>query len=277
MHKRKNAIFVGVGIAVFTVIILLPFVVEISTALKAKNELFSFPSTIIPEKLQFSNLIEVWNLVPLKQVFQNTYFVIGCALIANFLISLPAAYALSAVDFPGKKLVLALAFIAQMFMPVLVVVPVFTMIRDMGLMDNLFALVLTGTAFSVSFVVLLMKGFFDTVPKEVVEAARIDGCSTFGVLTKIYMPLCASGIVVAVIYSAILVNNEFLFSNTLMNSTDNMVMSVAIAKLIKANPYEAVTWNYVMACAMWGALPIQIIFLFIRKHLAKGLTAGAIK
>ncbi|MGI6326127.1 MAG: carbohydrate ABC transporter permease [Saccharofermentanales bacterium] len=277
MRKAVGKVLLYAGSFLFVLIFLFPFVIEFSVALKTFKDLFRFPSSIIPSPIAWENFGKIWEIVPLKQIYLNTYTVIFAVIAFNFFIAAPAAYAMSVLDFPFKKFILSLAFFSQMFVPVLIVVPVFKLIKELGLIDRLSSLILTGVAFTVSFVVLLMKGFFDTIPREVEEAALIDGCNRFMTMLRIYMPLCTSGIVVAIIYSAILVNNEFLFANTLINSTTKNVMSVALFKLIKANPYQSVTWNYVMVCAIYAGLPIQIIFLFIRKHITKGLTAGAIK
>lgn len=277
MHKRVWNILLVLGVVFFTFIFILPFLVEFSVALKTKGDLFRFPSSLLPKPFAFENFAEVWNLVPLAKSYFNTYYVILFATIGNFIISLPAAYALSCLEFPFKKMLTSLIFMAQMFMPILVIVPIFEILRDLNLLDNLNGLVLTGTVFNIPFVTLLLKGFFDTIPKEVEEAALIDGCNRVTTLLRIHLPLASAGIVIAIIYNAINLNNEFLFANTFINSMDKNTISVTLFRMIKANPYTAVTWNYVMVAAIYASLPIQIIFMFIRKHLTKGIMAGSIK
>lgn len=277
MDKKVCKLLIVFGVFVFAVLFLLPFAVEFSVALKNKQDVFHFPSSLIPNPVVFANFKEIWNIIPLGRIYANTYSVIALSTVLNFFVAVPAAYGLSCLEFPFKRVITSLAFIAQMFVPVLVVVPVFKMMSGLHLVDNKLSLIIVDTAFSTAFVTLLLKGFFDTVPREVEDAALIDGCSRFGAMVRIYMPLCMGGIVVAVVYNAINVNNEFLFANTLINSMDKNMMSVALFRLIKANPYESVTWNYVMAAAVYASVPIQIMFFFIRKHLTKGFTAGAIK
>ncbi len=223
MGKHVWKFLVFLGVLVFVVLFLLPFAVEFSVALKNKQDVFSFPSSLLPDPVVWENFREIWNIIPLARVYANTYTVIGLSTILNFFIAVPAAYGLSCLEFPFKKAVTALAFIAQMFVPVLVVVPVFKMMSGLHLVDSKLSLIIVDTAFSTAFVTLLLKGFFDTVPREVEDAALIDGCSRFGAMVRIYMPLCMGGIVVAVVYNAINVNNEFLFANTLINSMDKRV------------------------------------------------------
>jgi ABC-type glycerol-3-phosphate transport system permease component len=222
--------------------------------------------------------LDIWNIIPLEKLFFNTYFVIFLTLIINICIAIPASYALSSLDFFGKKMVILLALISQMFIPVLIIVPIFEIIKVIGLIDTSLGLVLVNSAFSIAFVSLLLKGFFEKIPKEIEEAALNDGCNRFSTLFRIYIPISKAGIVVTAIYNAILVNNEFLFANTLIMSDKKNMMIVALFKLIKSNPYAwEITMNHVMTAAILAALPIQIMFLLIRRHLTKGLLSGAIK
>jgi multiple sugar transport system permease protein len=277
MHKFFWRIILALGVLFYFFIFIFPFLVEFSVALKVQKNLFSFPSSMIPRPAAFENFIEVWKLSPLGRSYLNTYYVIITATIINFVVSLPAAYALSALEFPFKKIVTSVAFAAQMFMPILVIVPIFRMLKVINLLDNLNGLALTGMAFNAAFVTLLLKGFFDTIPKEIEEAALIDGCNRISTMLRIYFPLTSAGIVIAVIYNTINLNNEFLFANTFINSSAKNTISVTIFRLLKGQIYAPITWNYVMVAAIYASLPIQIMFILIRRHLTKGVIAGAIK
>jgi multiple sugar transport system permease protein len=278
MYKKKPLVLCNIGALLFVTLFLFPFFVEISSALKDRIELFTFPVTWVPKAPQWSVFIDIWKLIPIETLYFNTLYVIILTIIINLLFAAPAAYALSVLDFMGKKISMYITLVSQMFVPVLVIVPIFNIIKRIGIIDTPWALVVTNSAFSIAFVTLLLKGFFDTIPKEIEEAAYLDGCSKFGALYRIYLPVCRSGIVVSLIYNAILVNNEFLFANTLIMDNDKQMMSVALYRLIQGNPYSwEITWNHLMTAALYASLPIQILFLFIRKYITKGLISGSIK
>lgn len=284
IKRRVNRIkiFSKIGVYcaafIFTVVFLFPFYTQIITALKTQTQLFQFPVIWFPSPPNWSIFLEVWKVIPLAKLYGNTYFVIFCVIILNFIIGVPAAYALSRLEVYFKKLFLFLILLSQMFIPVLVILPIFNTLKAMGLINSLFALILANAAFSVAFITLMLKGYFDGIPKEIEDAALVDGCGRFRMLFSIILPICMTGIVVTLIYNAILVNNEFLFANTLITGSERDMMIVALYRLIKKNPYSwDVTWNHVMAAAIFAALPIQIGFICIRKYMVKGLATGAIK
>ncbi len=277
MVRKKQTIVTYLGFMLFMILFLLPLYILITVSLKSNQDVFSFPIHWWPEELIFQNWVDIWGIIPLLKLYQNTYYVIFFSILLTLIITIPAAYAFSALNFYAKKTIIVLTLMSQMFVQILVIVPLFNLMKSWGLIDNLLSLIISDAAFNTAFLTFLLKGFFDTIPNELQEAALLDGCTKLQSLFLIYVPLSRSGIVVGVIYSAIMINNEFIFSNTFITSNEKNVLSVALFKLIQANPYEDITWNYVMAAALFASLPVYILFILIRKNLTRGITAGAIK
>ena len=150
-------------------------------------------------------------------------------------------------------------------------------LNKMGLIDSWLSLVLMNTTFNLAFIVLMLKATFDGVPKEVVEAAKIDGCSPFMVMTRIFLPVSSTGIAVAVIFAFTRTWNEFLFAFTFISTTEKKPIIVSLYEILKNNPAVGIPWHYVMAGAMYTTVPLVILFICIRNYITGDHTAGAIK
>ena len=151
------------------------------------------------------------------------------------------------------------------------------MMNKLGLIDNWLSLVLMNTTFNLAFIVLMLKATFDSVPKEVVEAAKIDGCNSRMVMTKIFLPVSSTGIAVAVIFAFTRTWNEFLFAFTFISTTEKKPIIVSLYEILKNNPAVGIPWHYVMAGAMYTTVPLVILFICIRNYITGDHTAGAIK
>ena len=160
-----------------------------------------------------------------------------------------------------------LVLVSQMFAPVIVIIPLYTMMNKMGLIDSWLSLVLMNTTFHLAFIVLMLKATFDGVPKEVVEAAKIDGCSPFMVMTRIFLPVSSTGIAVAVIFAFTRTWNEFLFDFTFISTTEKKTIIVSLYEILKNNPAVGIPWHYVMAGAMYTTVPLVILFLLSLIHI----------
>ena len=202
---------------------------------------------------------------------------IDAAVRFSMVIAIPAAYAFSCLNFYCKKQMYYLVLVSQMFAPVIVIIPLYTMMNKMGLIDSWLSLVLMNTTFNLAFIVLMLKATFDGVPKEVVEAAKIDGCSPFMVMTRIFLPVSSTGIAVAVIFAFTRTWNEFLFAFTFISTTEKKPIIVSLYEILKNNPAVGIPWHYVMAGAMYTTVPLVILFICIRNYITGDHTAGAIK
>ena len=259
------------------VTLLFPVAAMISVSLKKANDVFTMPVTWIPKVFAFENYVQVFRKMHILNGFKASLVITGMTIALIMVIAIPAAYAFSCLNFYCKKQMYYLVLVSQMFAPVIVLIALYTMMNKMGLIDSWLSLVLMNTTFNLAFIVLMLKATFDGVPKEVVEAAKIDGCSPFMVMTRIFLPVSSTGIAVAVIFAFTRTWNEFLFAFTFISTTEKKPIIVSLYEILKNNPAVGIPWHYVMAGAMYTTVPLVILFICIRNYITGDHTAGAIK
>ena len=259
------------------VTLMFPVAAMISVSLKKANDVFTMPVTWIPKVFAFENYVQVFRKMHILNGFKASLVITGMTIALIMVIAIPAAYAFSCLNFYCKKQMYYLVLVSQMFAPVIVIIPLYTMMNKMGLIDSWLSLVLMNTTFNLAFIVLMLKATFDGVPKEVVEAAKIDGCSPFMVMTRIFLPVSSTGIAVAVIFAFTRTWNEFLFAFTFISSTEKKPIIVSLYEILKNNPAVGIPWHYVMDGAMYTTVPLVILFICIRNYITGDHTAGAIK
>ena len=259
------------------VTLMFPVAAMISVSLKKANDVFTMPVTWIPKVFAFENYVQVFRKMHILNGFKASLVITGMTIALIMVIAIPAAYAFSCLNFYCKKQMYYLVLVSQMFAPVIVIIPLYTMMNKMGLIDSWLSLVLMNTTFNLAFIVLMLKATFDGVPKEVVEAAKIDGCSPIMVMTRIFLPVSSTGIAVAVIFAFTRTWNEFLFAFTFISTTEKKPIIVSLYEILKNNPAVGIPWHYVMAGAMYTTVPLVILFICIRNYITGDHTAGAIK
>jgi multiple sugar transport system permease protein len=206
---------------------------------------------------------------------QNSLIVVGAATFLALAIGTPAAYGFSRLPFRGKDN-LANAILSMRFMPpIAVAIPLFLMMKSIGLRDTYLGLILPYVAFSLPIVVWIMIGFFDEVPREIDDAALIDGCTPVGVLWHVMLPLVRPGLVVAALFSAIFIWNEFLVALYVIDSRSLQTISLGAATLVSAQ--RPIDWNIAAAVGVVTVIPILIFSLVVQRYIVRGLTAGAVK
>ena len=198
---------------------------------------------------------------------------IGATLIV-LLLSIPAAYYVARNQFKGRNIFLLIVLATQMFPATSVVIGIFREIVKFKLVDTYLALILVYAAFSMAFSIWILSSFFASIPKEIEEAAWIDGASRVGTLIKVILPLALPGIVTAFIFSFIAAWNEFVIALTLTSSPQHEPLTVGLTSLI--GQYQ-VQWNYMFTGSLIGIIPVVILFASIEKYLVGGLTAGSVK
>ena len=275
--KKAGWILFGVLVVFILLILMFPVAAMISVSLKKVNDVFTMPVTWVPKVFAFENYVEVFRKMHIVNGFKASVIITSMTIILIMAIAIPAAYAFSNLNFYFKKQLYYLVLVSQMFAPVIVIIPLYSMMNKMGLIDNWLSLVLMNTTFNLAFIVLMLKATFDSVPKEVVEAAKIDGCNSRMVMTKIFLPVSSTGIAVAVIFAFTRTWNEFLFAFTFISTTEKKPIIVSLYEILKNNPAVGIPWHYVMAGAMYTTVPLVILFICIRNYITGDHTAGAIK
>jgi multiple sugar transport system permease protein len=269
----------GKPLAVIITIVLLlfllfPFFVMISTMLKQSEEVYALPPTWIPEQLHFSNLITVWREFELFIFFKSSIIIAVGATIFNTLLTVPAAYAVARLRFIGRKFILYLFLVIQMFSPVIVIISLFKIMVGLNLLDTYFSLIIANSVFTIAFTIWMMNGYFKSIPVEIEEAALIDGCSRVQTITRIMIPIAVPGLVTAMIYTFIYAWNEFLFGLTFIQSRPKMPLVLALYNFVGRWTTQ---WELLTTAAFLAIIPVLVLFYFIEKRLVAGLAGGAVK
>ncbi len=259
------------ALLLFLLVMIAPFSVMILTALKPDAEIATNP--LLPTHFQFDNLIQPWH-DKLPLYFKNSLLIALGTTLLNLCLSLPAAYALARLPAPGKKWWRIGLIATQMFSPVVVVVSLYRLAASTHLTDSLPGLILVNTAYSLAFAIWLLTAYIAAVPDDIEEAALVDGCSRLSAFFRVLLPVARPGIVTTIVFVFIGAWNEFVIALTFLSSPDKKPLTLGLNDYASA---YAPQWNLLMAGALWAILPVVFLFTLIEKHLAAGLTAGAVK
>jgi multiple sugar transport system permease protein len=261
---------------VVLVVFLLPYLIMFFGSVKTKAEIRSVDPTYFPTEWHWENYATMWSTpeTPLLQNLISTLVISVCATLLVLAVALPASYYTARFRFPGRLVFLFLVIVTQMVQPAVLTSGLFRQFITWGILDTWAAMILVNAAFNLSFAVWIMHSFFAGIPKEVDEAAQLDGAGTFAVLTKINLPLVWPGIVTAVVFTFVASWNEFAASLVLLSTAGNQPLSVALTKFV--GQYET-SWHYVFGVSVVAIVPVVILFMAIEKRLVGGLVAGSVK
>ena len=252
----------------------LPFLWMVSTAFKTTEETYTSPPLWIPHHPTIENFLYILKRGAFLTYFRNSVIVAVSTTVISIILSSLAGYSFSRFKFFGGHSLLLLFLITQMFPGALLIIPLFQIIKFLKLLDTLYALVLSHITFSLPLCTWLMKGFFDQIPRELEEAAMIDGCSRISAMIYVIFPLALPGIIAASIFSFIGSWDEFIFALTFTSSDEVRTLPIGLQRFIGS--YE-IYWNHLGAASVLTTIPVIILFLFIQKYMVKGLTAGSVK
>jgi len=252
----------------------LPFLWMVSTAFKTTEETYTSPPLWIPHHPTIKNFLYIVKRGAFLTYFRNSVTVAVSTTVISIILSSLAGYSFSRFKFFGGHSLLLLFLITQMFPGALLIIPLFQIIKFLKLLNTLYALILSHITFSLPLCTWLMKGFFDQIPRELEEAAMIDGCSRISAMIYIIFPLAFPGIIAASIFSFIGSWDEFIFALTFTSSDEVRTLPIGLQRFIGS--YE-IYWNHLGAASVLTTIPVIILFLFIQKYMVKGLTAGSVK
>ncbi len=275
MKWQSRARFVAVPLTLIILLFLLfPFFVMLSTMIKAGPDVYRDPPSWIPSHVEWSNFATVWTQYDLASYFLASLIIALGATVLNTLLSVPAAYAVARLRFPGRKFAMYLLLMIEMFSPVIVIISLFKVVAGFHLLDTYGALIILDALFTVAFNTWMMNGYFKTIPKEIEEAALIDGCNRVETMTRIMLPISVPGLVTVMIYAFIFAWNEFLFALTLISSKNKMPLTIALYNFV--GQYNT-QWQYLTMAAFLALIPVLVLFYLIEKRLVAGLAGGAVK
>lgn len=255
-------------------IIIAPALWLVLTSFKTNENIFVYPPQVIPSPFTLQNYIDVLNQGQFPRYLLNSLIVSSIATAVCLVLSALAAYALTYFEFPGKRVVLAVVVGTQFFPSAVLLLPLFRMWAELGLFNTYFSLIATYTATSLSLCTWLLVGFYRAVPKEVLEAATIDGCSKFGLLWRIVLPLALPGLLAGGAFVFIGVWQEFLLAVTLISDPNLLTVMVGLYKFVGEH---RIAWNLLIAASVVVSIPTIIIFGLVQRYLVDGVTAGALK
>ncbi|OIJ12271.1 hypothetical protein BKP35_10725 [Anaerobacillus arseniciselenatis] len=263
-----------ITITIFALFMIFPLLWMISTALKPTNEIFSLTPSFIPENVTFQSFIDVIKMESYRRYLGNSLFVAICSTIISVLLSSLAGYGFSRFYFKGRKRLLHIFLSAQMIPGVILLMPIFFIMTNLKLMDTYLGLILAYVTFSLPFSTWIMTGFYKRIPRELDEAAMIDGASRFKAFVKVVLPLASPGMVSTAIFSFLVAWDEFLFTLTLTSSEEKRTLPYGLYSFMTQYGVE---WNNLMAASIIAIIPPLIIFLFLHKYFLRGFTSGALK
>ncbi len=253
---------------------LFPLAWMISTSLKPTEDTYVIPPLWVPPNPTLKSYAMILGIQNFPRYFLNSGIVSLSTTVLAMVFAGLAGYGFARFRFRGSRALMIFTLMTQMFPGILLVIPYFSVMTVTGLLNTYPALVIAYTSFSLPFCVWMLKGFFDSIPAELDEAAMIDGCSRTSAFLRIIVPLSAPGLVATAIFSFLVAWNEFLFAVVLTSTPDMYLVTVGIASNIGQ---FRIQWNDLMAASVLATLPTITLYAFLERYLVQGLTAGAVK
>ena len=273
MKKKKRLLIYLISVIACCVAIF-PFYWLFNTSLQTLKDLFAYPPRFLPRVNIIDSYITYIRQSPILIWLENSFLVSGIATFFSTFVAIPGAYSISRFRYRGRALFIFIVLLTQMLPFVLLIIPLYLVFARLHMNNTLYALMVVYTAITVPIGIWFLKGFFDAIPKDLEDAAVIDGCSRIGALVRIILPLSVPGIIATATWSFIVAWDEFLFAYTLVDSEKMWVVSVGLAAYI--GQYST-PWNQIMSGAVMGTIPVVIMFMFFQRYLVSGLTAGSVK
>lgn len=254
---------------------LIPILYAVSVSLSGQNSLLSSDFSFIPKDFTLDNYKEVIFGEDILTWFKNTVFLAAVTVFLSLLIAVPAAYCFSRRRFPGRKPILKCLVLLNSFPAILSMFAIYRLLRPMGLINHRVGLILVYTGTMAVFSLWNTKGYFDTIPTEIEEAAKIDGASDIQVVMKIVLPLAKPSIITTALQVLIYVWNEYIYATTFMTGESKYTLAAGLNSL-QATEMTG-SWPVFAAASITVSIPVLIIFFMCQKYMTSGLTAGGVK
>ncbi len=269
---RQGLLYAGLCCA--TAATLFPLAWMLSTALKPEPETFRMPPTWIPFQPTLQAFGAIWQMKHFGRYFFNTAVVAVVSTVLSLVLSVPASYGFARFHFRGARLMLAFILLTQMLPSVLLVIPYFTLMRLLGILNTHLALILAYASFSLPFSTWMLRGFFANIPKELDEAAMVDGCSRLRAIGRVILPLALPGMAATALFTFLLAWNHYLFALAL--STRETMYTIPVGLGAMMGEFR-IAWNELMAAALLATVPTLLVYAFLERYFVAGLTGGAVK
>ena len=277
MKKNKNILIVVLGwifLVFLAIVIIFPMLWILISGFKTNREIFTNPFSL-PQEWMVSNYAMAWKY-GLGDYFLNSIFVTAVSTALTVLIALLASYGLthSRFQFRLRKPLLLFIISGLMLAPQVALIPLYSLFSDIGIYDTYLAVIVPYVAFRLPFTLFLMRAYLLSIPKDLEDAAYIDGCGSFGVLTKIVMPLCKPIVATASLLTGMYCWNEFMF--VLVFTSSDSLRTIPLGLMNMRGTFRT-EWGVLIAALTLSALPIIIVFILLQKQFIRGLAAGGVK
>lgn len=261
-------------IAVYLFITVAPLVWVLSTSFKPNQEAISFPPKFFPNHPTLENYLFVLTDPKLVLSLINSLIVSVGSTALSVTVSALGGYAFARYDFKGKNLIMSIILALFMIPVVINIIPLYIMLANVGLLNSLLALMLTFQILIIPLNIFLLKNYFESLPKELEEAALMDGCSKLGALIRVTIPMSLPGFIIAAILAFRFSWNEFVLPVVLSNKPDSMIFQVALYQFISL---YRIDWGYLTAGINIAIIPVVVLMLIFQKKMIRGLTLGAVR
>jgi raffinose/stachyose/melibiose transport system permease protein len=274
--KRKkgygSVTFVYAGLIFYFLIIAYPLLWMVMSSFKSTEEIFT-NSWSLPETWLVENYVAAWES-GISSYFLNSVIVTGLSCILTVFVSALGAYGLSRFEFKGKTFILVICLGGLMLSPQVSLIPLYNIIQKLGLYNTHWALILPYVAYRIPLTILLIRAYFLSIPKELEEAARLDGCTSIGILFRIFIPMSVPILLTTTILTAYYTWNEFMFAIIFID--DDSLRTIP-AGLMQFRDALQTDWGVLLAGLTISAAPIVILFLFMQKYFIRGIASGSVK
>lgn len=244
------------------------------SSFKPGVELFTIPPKILPEAWSLEWYIQAFSNNNVIHYFLNSLYIAAVVMIVDMIVGTLTAYSLTRFKYSGRKLILVAVLSAYCIPPIMLMLPMYKIMNSLGLSGSHFGVIIGHLTVTLPFSVWLLVSFFKKLPREIDEAAMIDGANEWQTFTLIDLPLCVSGVLSTGIMAFIMSWNEFLLSSVLINKESMKTLTVGLANYISSTHID---WGIIMALGTITTIPVVILFALVQKYFVEGMTAGAVK
>ena len=275
-RKREVLIksFVYVVLMVTSIIILIPIFWMLSTALKEDSEVYLFPPEWIPQKPQFGNFKRALTFIPFGRYFTNTSVITFATMVGSLLSSSIVAYGFARLRARGRDILFMILLSTMMIPSQITMIPVFVLFKLLNWTDTFKPLIIPNF-FGGAFFIFLLRQFYMTIPIELDDAAKIDGCSYLGIFSRIILPLTKPALATVAIFSFMWNWNDFMGPLIYLNSRDKLTLTLALSRF--TGMYGMTAWNLLMAASLVVALPCFVLFFFAQRYFIQGIVVTGLK
>lgn len=271
---RLGAVLRIAAILLVLAISLFPLYWMLTTAVTPSTELLRYPPQFLPTDQDWSAFVRVLSNSPFPVWLANSTIMTTVSAVIALFVSTFAAYSLSRFKSPLSSVIAYVLLATRMIPGTVLLVPLYIIFREWGILDTRLALIISYTTFQIPFATWMLKGYFDSIPRELEQAAEVDGATPLGAFLRVSLPLAGPGIAASAIASAVLAWSDYEFARGLLTSQSNWPLTIGIHSFIGEH---VVHWNDIMASSLMATLPVVLLFLVMERYIVAGLTAGAVK